>query len=434
MSKVKSSTIFLDTSELICALEALAFPQTGWSRRRGVNMYSALRLSYHLMTRDIVIYDGNVRKENEELIHMALEGIGRNMSPDLESELRSRIRGVSFSKEEEGIFTDKSIRDAANYFANRSEALEDYFFSYEFGSGLTEIEEYLFRPCQGNFSSQKMLDEILDRKGITGRRFYVSIYRNDKVLEKIKRWIKENEVNPKDFNLMFSLFRAKLAESKSIHLVDSRQYSECFYEPNEFRRKLLGKIPEEKGEQVSYRKVLEEGMYKVWLGRQGEHIMGSMDIDIPSILNLPLQEETKAGYLGKVLEFNKTEFRKQYDKALELISKVKVHSMDQAQKNLQIALRSAVRKEVLISDSSNWVFLSESQDLIKYGINTAKALGEDLATEGSVTGVIGALAKIGVRIRGKGVRAGTKIYKSFGNSILAISKKDRNSKLQEIFS
>lgn len=434
MSKAKNNAILLDTSELISALEALAFPQTEWSRKRGVNMYSALRLSYHLMTRDIVIYDGNVRQENEALINGALESIGRNMSPELESGLRSRFRGVSFTREEESIFTNESIQDAANYFGNRSGALEDYFFGYEFGSGLTEIEEYLFRPCQGNFSSQKMLDDILDRKGITGRRFYVSIYRNDKVLEKIKKWIKDDEVSPRDFNLMFSLFRAKLAESKSMYLVDSEQYSECFYEPNEFRRKLLSKIPEEQGESVNYRKVLEEGMYKVWLGKQGEHIMGSMDIDIPSILNLPLQEETKADYLEKVLEFNKTEFKEQYDKALELISRVKVHNMEQAQKNLQIALRSAVGKEVLISDSSNWAFLSESQDLIKYGLNTAKALGEDLATEGSVTGVIGALARIGIRIRGKGVRAGTKIYKSFGNSILAISKKDRNSKLQEIFS
>ena len=56
-----------------------------------------------------------------------------------------------------------------------------------------------------------------------------------------------------------------------------------------------------------------------------------------------------------------------------------------------------------------------------------------MVTEGSITGIIGALARIGVKAFGKGVRGATSVYKSFGNEILTMTKDNRNIKIDQIF-
>lgn len=432
MAQQGLNTIILDTSELIKGLEALAHPRSKWSLRDGTNMYSALRLSYHLMTRDVVYFDGKVRAANADRIEAAFEAIRNNMSSEIATALEMRINGKSFSKPEEKEFTKSAIKDAANYFQDCSKDIQKKFFEFQFGSGLTEIDTYLIDPIKNGYSSQQLLDFIFDHKKITGRRFYVSIYENEELLDRIKNWVRKGEVTPGDFNLMFTLFRAKLSETKSLHLFGSDEISECFYEPDRFRGDLLRSLIAQNEERVNYTQVLEDGMYRVWLSKNN-FIMKNEDVEIPSILNLPLHEENKANFLQAVLGFSQSDFKSQYDQAIELISKTKIHNINDTLRNLEISLRSAHGRSKVLNDSGNWVFLSEGQDLAKFLLSTTKELGEDIATEGSVTGLIGAITRIAVKLRGKGIRAGTKIHSSFGNSIVGMSRDDRKMKLDQIF-
>ncbi len=434
MSEKGTNAIILDTSELIKGLEALAYPRSEWRLDKGTNMYSALRLSYHLMTRDHIYYDGKVREENDKRIEAALAEIQKKSDNDIVNELRQRIKGKSFEKHDEKTFAGKAIKDSVNYFQDSAETgLLDRFNQFKFGSGLSQLDKYLFNPIRDGYSSQQLLDHIFEERKLTGRRFYVSIFENEEIINRLKGWIKNNEVRAEDFNLMFTMFRTKLAETKSIHLWQQDEEGEYFYEPDRLRGELLKSIPMHNERKVNYAKVLDEAMHKVWLSKNN-FVFKNEDIEIPSILNLPLYEENRQDFLKAVLDFNRSEFRKQYDQAKALIMKTKIQNIGETQKNLETALRSAHGKSKILSDSGNWVFLSEGQDLAKFLLSTTKELGEDLATEGSVTGLLGAVTRLTIKLRGKGVRAGTRIYKSFGDDIVSMSRDDRNIKLYEIFS
>ncbi|WP_139135200.1 hypothetical protein [Roseivirga sp. 4D4] len=434
MSKPGLSTVTLDTSELIKGLEALAFPRSRWSLKDGTNMYSALRLSYHLMTRDSVYYDGKVRSENQERIDAAFDEIKKKSNTDLIEGLQGRILPKSFEKEEEKAFARQAIKDAIRYFQDgHSHGLLKRFNDFQFGSGLEGIDQYLLAPIRGGYSSKQLLDNIFEQRQITGRRFYVSIFESEGLLDSLKNWIRNNAVAADDFNLLFTLFRTKLAETKCINLWQKDEDGEYFYEPDYFRGALLKSIPMQNEGRVNYAKVLDEAMHKVWLSKNN-FVLKSEDIEVPSILNLPLNEDNRVGFLEAVLDFSRSEFRKQYEAAKELISRTKIQNMEETQKNLEVALRSANGKSKVLTDSGNWVFLSEGQDLAKFLMSTTKELGEDLATEGSVTGLLGAITRLTVKLRGNGIRAGTRIYKSFGDDIVSMSSEDRNIKLYEIFS
>ena len=100
---------------------------------------------------------------------------------------------------------------------------------------------------------------------------------------------------------------------------------------------------------------------------------------------------------------------------------------------MEIALRSAHGKSALISDSSNWVFISETQDLLKYFYNTSKELFNDLTADGSTGTIVGALGRMIIKTRGKGIRSGTKIHRFFRDKIITLSKENRKVQLDKIF-
>ena len=434
MKKTTRNSIILDTSELIKSLDALAKPRKDWEQG---NMFSSLRFCYHLMTRDTIVFDGSIRGENEKLINSSLLAIKKSMGSDIHKELTNRLKGEVFLKSDEKELMAQSIKDAANYFGEQPSRIKislesiDYNFK-SLGSGLTEIDKYLINPCEKGYSSQNLLDNIFDKKEITGRRFYVAIFENPKVLARVKKLIKEGKVNPQDFNLMFAFFRTKLSEAKSIKLEKSGMYDTCFYEPDKLRTDLLMTIPLEADLKVNHAKVLDEGMYRVWLAKNN-CLLKEANVDIPSILNLPLQENNKSSFLEKVLSFKDTNYKVQYDKALEILSQTKIENLDETRKNLEIALRSAHGKSALISDSSNWVFISETQDLLKYFYNTSKELFNDLTADGSTGTLVGALGRMIIKTRGKGIRSGTKIHRFFRDKIITLSKENRKVQLDKIF-
>ena len=261
----------------------------------------------------------------------------------------------------------------------------------------------------------------------------MAIFENPKVLARVKKLIKEGKVNPQDFNLMFAFFRTKLSEAKSIKLEKSGMYGTCFYEPDKLRTDLLMTIPLEADLKVNHAKVLDEGMYRVWLAKNN-CLLKEANVDIPSILNLPLQEENKSSFLEKVLSFKDTNYKVQYDKALEILSQTKIENLDETRKNLEIALRSAHGKSALISDSSNWVFISETQNLLNYFFNMSKEMTIDkLSTDGSTGNIIGALGRMIIKTRGKGIRSGTKIHRFFRDKIITLPKENRKVQLDKIF-
>lgn len=429
-----NNTILLDTSELIRGLESLAYPSKDWSRKRRVNRYSGLRLCYHLMTKDGISYDGNVREENRELIDSALDGIANNLSPKLCERFRERLDPVRLNDDQELKLANKSIKDAINYFQDCADSmLKDFREGDQFGGGLSKIEKYLLKPIQVHRPPDSALEELMNNDAETGRRFFVAIYKDDLVYERVKSWVSKDAYEPKEYGLFFTLFRIKLSEYRAIHLSQNHQLNTCFYEPDDQRGSIITRIPQEHGEGVHYAKLLEEGMYRVWLGKQNQHIIENADFQIPSILNLPLKEASKAMFLEKVLDFEKTDFKEQYDKALEIISGLKVKNIDEFRKNLDAALYSAKGKEILISDNSCYGLIADGQDLAEFCLKSASNVAQDLITEGSVTSILGSIVRIGTRMFGSGMRAGTKVQKSFGNDILTMTKENRNLKIDEIF-
>ncbi|WP_286747246.1 hypothetical protein [Roseivirga sp. UBA1976] len=434
MSKTINNTILQDTSELIRGLEALAYPSHEWSRDNGTNRYSALRLCYHLMTRDGVSYDGKVRAKNAMLMESAFEGIAKNLDKSLSDRLRERLNPITLETEQESKLTHKSINDAANYFQDCVDGLlSDFRKGGPFGGGLSNIEKYLFKPVQIQLPPQDALADLLEDKQVTGRRFYAAIYQHEKVLSKVKHWVENGKFSADEYGLFFTLFRIKLSEYKSIYLTQENMLEDCHYEPDSLRGEILSRIPQEHGQEPNYHRLLEEGMYTVWLGKQNQHILQMSGFEIPSILNVALQQNDKAKFLEKVLDFSQSDFKEQYNKAIEIISKVKVRNMDEFRKNLHAGLYSARGREMFLSDNNNWVFISDGQELADFCMNNVKIMAEDMVTEGSITGIIGALARIGVKAFGKGVRGATSVYKSFGNEILTMTKDNRNIKIDQIF-
>ncbi|HEY9116237.1 MAG TPA: hypothetical protein VIN11_00340, partial [Roseivirga sp.] len=263
-----NNTIFLDTSELIRGLESLAYPSERWSRERGVNRYSGLRLSYHLMTSDGISYDGNVREDNKKLINAALEAISQHMDKALSEQLSARLHAVELNQTQELALIDKSIVNASSYFQDCADTmLKDFRQGAKFGLGLIDIDKYLWKPIQGEMPPDQALDELMNDTDVTGRRFFNAIYRNEAIYNKVKNWALYEVYHKEEFGLLFTLFRIKLSEYRAIYLSQNQLLQTCYYEPNERRAEIIRRIPQEHGEGISYKKLLEEGMYRVWLGK-----------------------------------------------------------------------------------------------------------------------------------------------------------------------
>ena len=224
-------SVFLDSSELIKALEALANPRKEWRESRIKK--AGLRLAYHLMTTDEVVYDGNVRKENQDQIDELYKKIKLRLGNTNQSELIGRL--VPEEYKDESALISSAIQEAVYYF-------QDYFFQepldrlqFSFGSGLSDIEGNVFKPIKEGASFDNLIEDILKKRGITGRRFYAAIYGNEVARELITEWVNRDELRLQDLNLMFTIFRSKLSESKCLDLVDGGKKRECFYDPDHKR-------------------------------------------------------------------------------------------------------------------------------------------------------------------------------------------------------
>lgn len=429
-------TIYLDTSELIKGLEGLAWPRKNWRKN---DTQPVLQLCYHLMSSDAIVYDGKVRHENKKQIEDLLEDIGKALGYDNMEYLSDRLVMTNFSDAKEKDLANRSIVDAMgaleSFFLNEE---ADKLASFSFGSGLTDVNQYIFEPLKKGYKSDSVLDRLWSNDKITGRRFYDSIYNNDVQRHLLAKWIREEDFTPEHLSIMFTLFRIKMSENKTIEQVQSIKNSFCYYGPEFNRAKLqeqvrervtfLGKHGHVKP-QIPSVELVELGMQRVYSIRNKDVMGECPDIEIPTLLNIPLKENNKKAFLGKVLSFKYGGFKAELDEAIDLLDKARSkEEFDDVKQQLQASLSTTFGAGFFLKDAPNIVFFAALQEAVKFFIDTTSVVAGDPAAFSAVS-LIRALNASNRRAR----RAGTKLFKYYHKDILSDSPDHFKTKRDLIF-
>lgn len=335
--------------------------------------------------------------------------------------------------------TNRSIVDAMGAFEYcflKEEAVK--LASFGFGSGLTDVNQYIFEPLKKGYKSDSVLNQLWSNDKITGRRFYVSIYKNDLQKDLLAKWIKEEGFTPEHLSLMFTLFRIKMSENKTIEQVESIKNSFCYYGA-EFKR---AKLQEQVRERVTFLgkhgyvrpqipsvELVELGMQRVY-AIKNKNVMGECpDIEIPTLLNIPLKENSKKAFLEKVLSFKYGGFKAELDKAINLLDKAQSkEEFDDIKQQLQASLSTTFGAGFFLKDAPNIVFFAALQEAVKFFIDTTAVVAGDPAAFGAVS-LVRALNASNRRAR----RAGTKLFKYYHKDILSESPKHFIAKRDKIF-